>query len=136
MRLAYAVIAVALWSVGPAFAADAHKIDFTTVMTNADDQPIMECTDPLNIDPANAACKAKRAVTLGMIAERALVSGETGITPEDSLMRGQLGLSVLHSSGATLTAEEVALIKKRIAAIYGPLIVARAFPLLDPAAVK
>lgn len=135
MRYAYAAIAAILWSI-PSIAADGRKIDFTVVLTDADDQPIIECADPQNVDPSNPACKTKRPFTLGTAAERALVSPEQGITPEESLMRGQLGLSVMHSAGATLTAEEVALIKKRIAANYPPLVVARTFPLLDPAAVK
>lgn len=120
-----------------AFAADSRKIDFTAILTDADNQPIYECANPGPSIPANdPACKDKRPFTLGLAAERALIQPEQNLSPEDSLMRGQLALNVLNSSGAELKAEEIALIKKRIAALYGPLIVARAFPLLDPAAGK
>lgn len=118
-----------------AFAAGG-KIDFTVILDDADGQPIYECSDPgINTPATDPGCKAKRGVTLGLIAMRSLVAAEQGITADESLMRGQLALSVMKSNGAELKAEEVALIKKRIAAVYGPLIVARSFPLLD-AAVK
>jgi hypothetical protein len=120
-----------------AVAADnPRKIDFTTVLLDADEAPIQECTDPVSLLPTDPACKSKRTITLGLVAERALVAPEQGLSPEDSLSRGVLALRVLHDNGAVLKVDELALIKKRIAAIYGPLIVARSFPLLDPAETK
>jgi hypothetical protein len=126
------LMAFVAWALVPANAAE-HKIDFTVVLTDADDQPFVECADPVNVLSTDPACKQKRPVTLGLVAERSLIAAEQGITAEESLMRGQLALSVLHSTGADLKVEEIALIKKRIAAVYGPLIVARTFPMLDPA---
>jgi hypothetical protein len=115
-----------------AFAADApHKIDFTVILLDADNEPMQECAAPERA--ADGVCKEKRTITLGAVAMRALTAPEQGISGEDSLKRGQLALGVYRSPGAELTAEEIALIKKQVAKFYSPLVVARAFPLLDPA---
>ena len=131
------VIVVALSLVATAaLAADAAKIDFTTVLNDQDGHPLEECIEPMAnppLAPVDKACTKKQDITLGIVSTRALLTPEQNLQPEDSQKRGQLALSVYRSAGAQLTAEEVALIKKRIAAVYGPLIVARAFPLLDPA---
>ena len=43
---------------------------------------------------------------------------------------------VYKSAAAELTVDEIKLIKDQVAKTWGPLIVARAFPLLDPATAK
>jgi hypothetical protein len=58
---------------------------------------------------------------------------EPVLADDEALKSGQLGLRVYKAESAQFTAAEIALIKKRVAAIYGPLVVARSFPLLDPA---
>ncbi len=107
-------------------AANSRQIDFTVVLLDQEGEPMSECADPPD-------CKAKRAFTLGMAASRALLAPEQNLAPEESLKRGQLALSLLKATAAELTAEEIALLKKQIAKAYGPLVVARSFPLLDPA---
>lgn len=67
---------------------------------------------------------------------RALSAPEQGLAPEESLKRGQLAFNVYTSKAAQLTVDELAMIKRLIAKAYGPIIVARAFPLLDPASTK
>lgn len=131
-RLAY-VIGCMIFSVS-CFAADTSptKVDFTAVITDENDQPIVECVEP--VQPiAQPDCKNRKTWTLGLISMRALASPEQGLPPEDSLKRGQLALSVFHAKDAVLTVEDIAVIKKRIAMIYGPLITVRAWRLLDPA---
>lgn len=120
------VVLMFLLYVTSAIAADIHKIDFTQVLIDQDGATMAECVDPPD-------CKAKRDITLGSVAMRSLAAPEQSITPEESLKRGQLALSVYKSPGAELTAEEIALIKKQVAKTYGPLVVARVFPMLDPA---
>jgi hypothetical protein len=79
----------------------------------------MECAD--NPAPkANEACKFSHPVM--------------NLPQDEALKRGQLALSVYKSDGAPLTAEEIALIKKQIAKFFGPIMVVKAFALLDPAA--
>lgn len=117
--------------IGNAFAADAHRVDFTQALIDQDGVVMVECVDPVGAPMSD--CKSRREVTLGSVAMRSLASPEQGITAEDSLRRGQLALSVYKSTGADLTVEEIALIKKQVAKTFGPLVVARVFPLLDPA---
>lgn len=114
----------------PAFAADEpRKIDFTTVLNDPDGEPLQECIDPPD-------CKTKKAMTLGYVAMKSLVMAEAGLGPDESLKRGHLAISVYKSTGAQLTAEEVALIKRQIAKGYSPLVAVRAFVILDPASAK
>lgn len=129
-----AAVSAALLFALPAFAADEpRKIDFTVNMVDQDGEVLMECAE--NPPPAKAEeCKAKRPVTLGMVAMRAVAAQEQGLAPEESLKRGQLALSIYKSPAAQLTAEEVALIKKQVAKFYAPLLVVRAFAILDPGA--
>jgi hypothetical protein len=130
----YAIIAACMISFS-AIAADApRKIDFTTVLMDQDNEPMQECLDPQSAQASDQACKSKRPVTLGALAMRALAAPEQGLAAEESLKRGQLALMVYRSPGAELTAEEVSTIKKQMAKFYSPLVVARAFPILDPAA--
>jgi hypothetical protein len=116
-----------------AFAGDEpRKIDFTSVIMDQDDQPLRECTDdPLPKEIRE--CKAYKSVTLGMIAFRALASAERDVPQDESVRRGHLGLTIYKAAAAQLTAEEITLIKKQIAKNYSPLVVVRAFGILDPA---
>lgn len=113
----------------PAFAEDGpRKIDFTTVLTDADGEAIVECANAEDKD-----CKVKRPMTLGLFAMRALAVAEPNVPQDEALKRGQLALTVYKATAAQLTAEDIATIKKAIAKNYSPLVVVRAFALLDPA---
>lgn len=112
-------------------ADDVRKIDFTTIMVDQDDHQLTECADP-----ADKECKDKRPITLGMVCMRALINPEPGLKPEDSLKRGKLALDIYKANAAQLTAEEITTIKAQIAKAYGPLVVVRVFPLLDPVTAK
>ena len=128
-------VVIALSLTVPVLAEEPHKINFTSVLTDQDDQAMTECAD----NPApktDAECKVRHPVTLGMVVLRALVMPEQGLAPEESLKRGQLALSVYKAEAAVLTAEDTALIKKQMAKVYSPLITARAIPILDPATAK
>lgn len=78
--------------------------------------------------------KTKQPITLGVVSTQALVSSypDEKIDGVEKLKRGQLALKILDSKGdVTLTAEEVALLKNVIAKGFGPLVVSRAWPMLD-----
>lgn len=133
MRVVLALL-VSVLSI-PALAEEPRKINFTTVMLNQDDKVMTECAD----DPApkkDAECKVMQNVTLGMVVMRALVVPEQGLAPDISLKRGQLALRVYKSEDAVLTAEEITSIKTQMAKVFSPLVIARAFPILDPATPK
>lgn len=120
---------------GTCLADEPRKINFTAVITNQDDKAMRECAD----DPApkkDEECKVWQNVTLGMIVLRALSMPEQGLAPDVSLKRGQLALRVYKSEDAVLTAEEIASIKTQLAKMFSPLLIARAFPMLDPATAK
>lgn len=121
--------------ISPAFSEAARRIDFTTALYDADGKVITECID----DPAPKEfqdCKSRRPVTLGTVTMRALTAPEQNLLADESLRRGQLALVVYKSTGAALTTDEITLIKKQIAKFYAPMIVVRAFPILDPASVQ
>jgi hypothetical protein len=132
--LRYIIATVLLAASSAAFGADEpRKIDFQTVLVDQDGKGMTECAD----DPApkgEEVCKVRRPVTLGMLALRALSAPEQNLAQDESLKRGQLALSIYKSASAQLTVEEIALIKKQIAKFFGPVVVARSFSLLDPAA--
>lgn len=44
-----------------------------------------------------------------------------------------LGMQVEKATNLPLSAEDVAMIKMLIGKLYGPLVISRAWPLLDPA---
>lgn len=126
-------VALLLASTSFAFAADEpRKIDFTLALTDQDGEAMTECADN---PPAKSeeACKARRLVTLGTVSMRALAFPEQNLSPEESLKRGQLAISIYKSTAAQLTVEETALIKKQISKFFGPIVVLRTFSLLDPA---
>jgi hypothetical protein len=129
-RFALVVVAL-LFSVGTA-AADGTKLDFSAVILDQDGKPFIECSDPQGIPVTDAACKAHRSVTLGILAFRALIA-DKAVSPEDNALRGALALEVYRGGQVSLTVEQIAEIKKSIGSTFNPLVTARCFPLLDPA---
>lgn len=125
MKLATAIV-VAILAINPAFA-----IDFTKPITNMDGTA---ATDKDGKVP-------EKAPTLGSVCESALlaqyaderdpVSGKETITAEDKYARWKLA-GKMQGKDVTLTAEELALIKKLVGKAYAPLIVGQAWSLLDP----
>jgi hypothetical protein len=105
-----------------AVAASAATVDFSTVMTDMDGQPL----------PTSQSDKTP--VTLGTVADTALLNSfpdEKDIGGDEKVHR--FTLAVLVKSGKVdLTVENITLIKTVIAKAYGPLIVGRAWAILDP----
>jgi len=99
-------------------------LDFTAVLTDLDNAPLVTDQIPL---------------TLSKIATTALLTpfqDEQNVSGEEKVRRFLLATKVREATDVQLTTEEVALIKKLIAKAYAPLIVGRAYQLLDPASVK
>jgi hypothetical protein len=121
------ILAAALFSTS-ALAVD---VDFSAVITDQDGMPVIDCAG----SPKD--CEGKPPLTLGKVAMRALTASfedERALTGEEKLKRGDLALRAYKSERSMqMTAEEVALVKRLIAKGYGPLIVVRTWPLLDPA---
>lgn len=127
------LLAILLCFATPVLAADApRKIDFTTVLLDQDDKPMTEC---VKADPTDRTkCAEEKPLTLGSVAMQALNVPEQNLSYTDAVKRGQLSIMVYHSPGASLTSEEVSLIKAQLPKRFGPLVVTRAGELLDPMA--
>lgn len=127
----FAITTIFLISSVHAIAAEPRTIDFTVVLKDQDESPFDECADF-----SDRECKIKRPLTLGSAALRSLSLPEQGMDQAESLKRGKLALSVYKSQASQLTAEEISLIKKQMPKAYTPLVVVRAFAILDPADSK
>ncbi len=99
-------------------------IDFTVALSDLDGVAISDGGD------------AKAPFTLGAAAVRALVisyEDERNLSPEEKFKRGELATRIYGATSLSLKAEDVTLLKRLIGKAYGPLIVFRAWPLLDAA---
>lgn len=104
-------------------------IDFTKALHDLDGKPMRD-------EIAMAANgETHIGLTLGRAAAHALSASfedERNLPGEQKFERGLLACKVRDDVAAELKSEQVALIKKVIAKLYGPLVVYRAYPLLDP----
>ena len=125
-------VLIFLLFMAPAFASDL-AIDFTQPIVDQDGRPLAVCLDPETVSADSKECLRSVSVTLGFAAFRALTLREPNLAPDESYKRGALGLDIYQSRNAVLTAEQIALIKAQIAKAFTPLIVVRAFRMLDPA---
>ena len=99
------------------------KINFDTILTNLNGQALKDEKD----EPTSLKTVAVNALMQPYPDEREL-SGE------DKLKRFSIALLIQPGGDIDLNAEQVSLIKKLIGKLYTPLIVGRAYPLLDPPA--
>ena len=99
-------------------------IDFSAVLRDLDGAEISDGGKPL---------------TLARVASAALLQAyidESTLAGEIKVRRFVLAMKVAEAGELELTAEETAMLKERVAKGYGPLVVGRAWELLDPAALK
>ncbi len=97
------------------------KIDFSAVLTDLDDKPLRESADD-------------EALTLGAAAVRALMNiypGEENLSGTKKADRFVLASKIHKQTVVEIRSDEAALIKELIGKAYGPVVVGRAFPLLD-----
>jgi hypothetical protein len=130
MRLIGLVVLFAMWG-GAVQAAD-----FSAKILDMDGRPFV---DDVRC-PADTAGKRKceDEVTLASIAVRALMANfpdEQNLPGEDKFKRFALAMKIKDGGEVAVSAEDVSLLKRLIGKLYTPLVVGRAFPLLDPAEV-
>lgn len=111
-----------------------NLIDFTQPILNLRGESFEE-RQQLDADGAPISGTGT-GITLGTVCARALsgiFKDEENLQAEKKLQRGQLALKIfVIQEPIGLKAEEVALIKRLVARMYNPIIIARAFPMLDP----
>lgn len=96
------------------------KLDPTTAICDLDGTPIVEDGKPVDI---------------GIIARRALLNlapDEGGMAGAEKEKRFRLAMKLFDQSPVELSAEEVVCVKDAIGKAFMPLIVGRAFQILDP----
>lgn len=122
------LIRMLLWTlllIAPAYAGE---VDFSAVLTDIDGAPIPDC-------PSGTNCAERPPLTLGRLAMNVLTAtypDEKTLSGEDKFKRGELALRVYKGGKVNLSVEDIAEIKGLVAKAYGPLIVRKAWPLLDP----
>lgn len=112
--LRIALIAAMFW------ATPALALDFSQKVYGADE------TKPIQVDGGD--------LTLGVAVAQALFANQPGdekLSGEEKFKRGVLALKIRGGGDVQVTAEEIATMKKVVAAGYGSLMVARIWPLLD-----
>jgi hypothetical protein len=128
MQLKTTLVALLLFAAPvPAFA-----IDFTTVLTDLDG-----ATPLKDVYPLNEPDQAKHPdLTLGLAAAHALTfdGRDDQSSGDEKRHRGDLAIRIVKAKDIKLEAEDVATIKKMMPKIWSPLVIARSWPLLDPAA--
>jgi hypothetical protein len=105
-------------------------IDFTKPLTNLDGTAVKDA-EGKDVN-----------TTLGKVAEQSLLAvyaderdpqtGKETITPEEKFNRWKLATKISGQKDVSLTAEELALIKKLIGKAFPPLVVGQAWTMLDP----
>jgi hypothetical protein len=115
-------------------ASSASAADFSANILDLNGQPF---ADDFKC-PADATGKrpCQDYATLGVIATRALLAtlpDEQNLSGEEKFKRFALAMKIKDGGNVALNAEDIALLKKLVGKVYSPLIVGRAFPLLDPA---
>lgn len=140
MRNAHFLAAVfVIFSVSQATMAEppaGRTIDMTVVLLDQNSKPIPDQSQATVADPR---CEKCAPLTLGAAVAFALLSDHRDERPiPDALekaRRGALALSLLDNKSATLSADKTAKIIK-LMDIWGPIVIVRAVPLLDPDALK
>lgn len=108
----------------------AYAIDFGKTLIHDDGKPIcsIETKD-------GAECPEGKALTLRIAARNALrfsFPDERDVSGDDKYKREELGQALTGANEIKLKAEDIALIKKLIAKLYGPIVVYQAWNILDP----
>jgi hypothetical protein len=134
MKIVGLLFAVLVLGHGTAIAAD-----FSAPLLDLDGQSINDQT----VNPAGQLIDRvgpdgqPTSLTLGRVAIVALFGqypDEQSLGGEEKFARGMLAMKLADARELTLTAEETAMLKKLISKAYGPLVVLRAWQMLDPGA--
>lgn len=107
-------------------AAQSHPINFTQEITSLDGKPIMA--------PASPTDPKTQPVTLGDVCVNALetmMQDDAKLTGKDKFDMDLLARKIYKQKSASLSPEEIKLIKDRIGKIYSATIVGPAWRMLD-----
>ena len=129
------LLLVYLFSSISAHAADpARPIDMTQVLVDADGKPIV---DPFQMTKDDPECLKCGHLTLGRAIEHALFAAlpDDKTPAEQKWARGVLAEKIKEDPHATLTAEELVVVKRVVGEVYSARLLVAMYPLLDPAAV-
>lgn len=104
-----------------AFAVPAFAVDFSAAIAGVDGKPMTLDNTP-NSPPA----------TLSMLAINALNFTEQGIDATEKVRRFKLAVKISEAKGDTfLSPEDIVLLKKVVGLLYSPIVVGRAYELLE-----
>lgn len=94
------------------------KINFNTIITGLDGEPLE--------NPEGDMLRLSHFVTT------ALVQDEKDMSAENKFKRGMLAQELYEADEVNVSTSDIEMIKKAIVPIYGPMIVAKTYSLLDP----
>jgi hypothetical protein len=97
------------------------KVDFSAILLNLQDEPLMQPGE----NPAPA--------TLAWIASEALLRATDDKDGQKKYKLYELAMKVGRGGVIELKSEDIALIKQKVGEQFAPLVVGRAFDLLEPA---
>ena len=99
------------------------KIDFSAILLNLNDTPLMQPPDPTGENvPA----------TLAWVASEALLRATDEKDGTKKYKLYSLAMKVGNGGEVDLKSEDIALIKQKIGEQFAPLVVGRSFDLLEP----
>ncbi len=96
------------------------KVDFSSIILDMEKNPVKE---------------GDKDVTLGMVACQALLAtypNETDISGDEKVRRFRLAEVAVAGGAQDVKIEDVTMLKKLIALAYAPLVVGRAYDIIDP----
>lgn len=136
MRMSRLIVSAALAAALPLAALaqvmPARTIDMTTELHDEGGTPAKDVFNQGKDDPLCLHCPS---LTLGHAISHALFATlpeERDLSAEQKWARGALAMRIKDDKAATLTADEVAVIKRLLGKLYGPIVVMQTYPILDP----
>jgi hypothetical protein len=115
-----------------------HTINMTTILKDENGRPLIdqfEAVTDTTKNPPSSDCSKCGPLTIGHAIYHSLLASlpqEQSVTAEQRWARGMLAERVKDSTDATLTANEVTVIKKVVGELYGTNVLLQIYPLLDP----
>jgi hypothetical protein len=101
-------------------------IDFTAAITDFDGNPI-DGGSPEKPMPLTLA-------SVSVLALNALSREDENLAGDEKFKRGMLAYHIHKGETDKLSVDDISLIKKLVGKLYNPMVVVRAYQLLDPAA--
>lgn len=102
-------------------------INFTQVIKDQDDQPLQ---DYITMQTNG---NKEITLTLGRAVSHSLMTQDQNeqISAEDKFNRGMLAFKIRDCADCEVKAEDIVLMKKQLGKLYSPIVIYRAFPMLD-----